>query len=96
MFLNFDRHTAARFSFLLSTPAIAAAGAKAIWDLRLAGGVPDDLRVPVAVGIVVSALTGAAAIGFFLRFIRRASLRLFIWYRIVFGIIVLALAVFLR
>jgi undecaprenyl-diphosphatase len=45
-------------------------------------------------GILVSAITGCLAIGFFLSYVRRRSLAFFVWYRIVFGIIVIALAVF--
>ena len=39
-FLHFDREAAARFSFLLSTPIIAAAAAKEAWDLHKEGGIP--------------------------------------------------------
>jgi undecaprenyl-diphosphatase len=95
LFLGFERAAAARFSFLLSTPAIGAAAAKAFWDLYQAGGVPPDMRVSFVTGIVVSALSGCAVIAFFLRFLRQHSLRFFIHYRIIFGIIIIALA-FLR
>jgi undecaprenyl-diphosphatase len=93
LFGNFDRATAAKFSFLLSTPAVAAAAAKAYWDLHQQGGVPADMRAVFAAGILVSALMGGAAISFFLKYLRRAGLGVFIWYRIIFGIIVIALAV---
>jgi undecaprenyl-diphosphatase len=96
LFRGIERGDAARFSFLLSTPAIAAAGGKAFYDLLKAGGIPAGERLPFAVGIAVSALTGCLAIKFFLRFLRSNSLRLFIAYRIIFGIIVIALAVFFR
>jgi undecaprenyl-diphosphatase len=97
LFRNLDRRAAARFSFLLSTPAIAAAAAKDLWDLmRHRGGIPDEMRTAFLVGIAVSAITGFLAIGFFLDFLRRQSLAVFIYYRIVFGIIVIALAYFFR
>jgi undecaprenyl-diphosphatase len=96
LFRGIERADAARFSFLLSTPAIAAAGGKAFYDLIKAGGIPADMRAQFVVGIVVSALTGCLVIKFFLRFLRSNSLRFFIAYRIVFGIIVIALAVFFR
>jgi undecaprenyl-diphosphatase len=92
---NLDRETAARFSFLLSTPIIAGAGLKKFWDLiRHEGGFPHDMQTAFLTGIVVSAITGCVAIGFFLRYVRGRSLALFVWYRIVFGIIVIALAFF--
>jgi undecaprenyl-diphosphatase len=96
LFRGIAREDAARFSFLLSTPAIAAAGAKAFYDLLKSGGIPPGERLPFAAGIAVSALTGCLVIRFFLRFLRHNSLRLFIAYRIIFGIIVIALAVFFR
>jgi undecaprenyl-diphosphatase len=92
---NLDRQTAAKFSFLLSTPAIAAAAGKDFWDLmRHEGGLPPEMRVPFAVGILVSAITGCLTIRFFLTFLRSRSLNFFICYRVIFGIIVIALAVF--
>ena len=54
LFRNMNRETAARFSFLLSTPAIGAAVAKKAWDIHKEGGVPADMKLPIVVGIVVS------------------------------------------
>lgn len=96
LFRNLDRHSAARFSFLLSTPAIGAAALKKAYDLYQAGGIPEDLRVPFLVGMLVSAVVGCAVIALFLRFLRTNTLRFFVYYRIAFGIIVIALALVLR
>lgn len=96
LFRNLNRETAARFSFLLSTPAVAAAVAKKAWDVHKAGGVAPDMKLPIAVGIIVSGVLGAIVIAFFLRYLRRDSLMPFVYYRIVFGIIVIALAAFFR
>jgi undecaprenyl-diphosphatase len=96
LFRNMNRETAARFSFLLSTPAIAAAVAKKGWDIHKEGGIPADMKAPIVVGIVVSGLLGVIVIAFFLRYLRRSSLMPFVYYRIVFGIIVIALAAFFR
>ena len=96
LFRNVDRASAARFSFLLSTPAIAGAAAKAVWDLHKAGGVPPDMWGPFLAGITLSAASGCAVIAFFLRYLTRYTLRFFILYRIIFGIIVIALAFFRR
>ena len=96
LFRNMNRETAARFSFLLSTPAIAAAVAKKYWDIHKAGGIPADMKMPILVGIIVSGSLGAVVIAFFLRYLRRDSLMPFVYYRIVFGIIVVALAAFFR
>ena len=96
LFRNMNRETAARFSFLLSTPAIAAAVAKKAWDIHKEGGIPADMKLPIVLGIVVSGVLGAIVIAFFLRYLRRSSLMPFVYYRIVFGIIVIALAAFFR
>jgi undecaprenyl-diphosphatase len=89
---NLDRRSAARFSFLLSTPAIAAAALKKFYDVHKEGGIPDDMRLPFLVGVIVSAIVGSVVIAMFLRYLRSASLKPFIVYRIAFGIMVIALA----
>lgn len=94
---NLDRPSAARFSFLLSTPAIAAAAAKDFYDIyKHQGGIPPEMRVPFLVGILVSGASGLAVIHFFLEFLRRRSMNVFVAYRIIFGIIIIALAHFFR
>jgi undecaprenyl-diphosphatase len=95
-FLHFDREASARFSFLLSAPIIGAAAAKDALDLYKEGGVPPDMQMPYLVGILVSGFVGLLVIAFFLKYLRRHSLNLFVGYRIGFGIIVIALAVFFR
>ncbi len=94
LFRGIGREAAARFSFLLSTPAIAGAALKAWLDLAERGGVPEGMWAPFLVGMVVSAATGCLVIGFFLKFLKRHTLRFFVAYRVVFGIILIALAVF--
>jgi len=96
LFRGLNRETAARFSFLLSTPAIAAAVLKKSWDIHKHGGLPPDMKVPFALGIAVSGVLGAIVIAVFLRYLRTRSLMPFVYYRIIFGIIVIALAVFFR
>jgi undecaprenyl-diphosphatase len=92
LFRNLDRESAARFSFLLSTPAITAAAAKALYDIHKQHGLHDLVNTQFVVGVGVSAITGCAVIAWFLQYLHRSTLRPFIYYRIVFGIIVLALA----
>ena len=96
LFRDLDRETAARFSFLLSTPAIAAAVLKKLWDVHKHGGIAADMKVPFLVGIVVSGLLGAVVIAYFLRYLRHRSLMPFVYYRIIFGIMVIALAAIFR
>ncbi len=96
LFRGLNRETAARFSFLLSTPIIAGAVLKKLWDIHKEGGFPHDMRMPFAVGTAVSGVAGAVVIAVFLRYLRRNSLMPFVYYRILFGIIVIALAAFFR
>ena len=95
-FLHFDREASARFSFLLSAPIIGAAAAKDALDLYKEGGIPPGMQMPYLAGILVSGFVGMLVIAFFLKYLRRHSLNLFVGYRVIFGIIVIALAVFFR
>lgn len=92
LFRGYTREAAARFSFLLSTPTIAAAAAKAGWDLHKAGGIAPEMRMPFLVGIIVSGLSGTLVIAFLMRYLRLHSLRVFVWYRVALGILIIALA----
>jgi undecaprenyl-diphosphatase len=95
-FCHLDREAAARFSFLLSTPIICGAAAKKAFDIHKEGGVPPGMGLPYLVGILVSAIVGIVVIAVFLKYMRRNSLAVFVWYRVIFGIIVIALAVLFR
>ncbi len=87
MSLGLERAAAARFSFLLSIPAIAGAGVfemKHVLHSSAAG-------LPLAVGLVVAAVTGYASIAWLLRFLRTRTTLPFVAYRIVLGAALLAL-----
>lgn len=91
LFRGLTHSAAARFSFLLSTPIVAASGLKSIYDLSK-HGLTEGMLMPFLVGIAGSAVVGIAVIAFFLKVIRKHGLAPFIAYRIIFGIIVIALA----
>ena len=92
LFRNLTREAAARFSFLLSTPAIGGAAAKTLWDMHKQHLLHGLLNTQFMVGVGVSAATGCIVIAWFLHYLRRYGLRPFAYYRIIFGIIVIALA----
>jgi undecaprenyl-diphosphatase len=92
LFRNLDRETAARFSFLLSTPAIGGAAALTLWHMHKEHLLHGLLTAQFVVGVGVSAVTGCAVIAWFLHYLGRYGLRPFAYYRIIFGIIVIALA----
>jgi undecaprenyl-diphosphatase len=91
LFKGLTREAAVRFSFLLSTPLIAGAALVKAHELHKEG-LPADMQIPVLVGIIVSALVGYAAIAWLIRYLQSNSLRVFIIYRIVAGVAVIALA----
>ena len=83
LFAGQTRETAARFSFLLSMPAIAASG---LLELKVALHVlPHGSLVTLAVGTIVSAIVGYASIWFLLRFLRTHTTGVFIGYRLLVG-----------
>jgi undecaprenyl-diphosphatase len=83
LFAGQTRETAARFSFLLSIPAIAASG---VLELKEAiHKLPDGSYLPLIVATIVSGVIGYASIWFLLRFLRTHSTTLFIVYRLIVG-----------
>ncbi len=95
LFRDFDRETSARFSFLLATPLIAGAGLKKALELRHTG-IPAEMKLPFLVGMTIAGVTSYLVIALFLRYLQTRTLKIFIYYRIAFGIIVLALAILSR
>ncbi len=92
LFRDLDRQAAARFSFLLSAPAIGGAVAKTLYDMHKEHTLHELFTTSFIVGVLVSAVTGAVVIAWFLQYLRRSGFRPFVYYRLIFGIIVLALA----
>jgi undecaprenyl-diphosphatase len=88
LFAGQTRETAARFSFLLSIPAIAASG---LLELKEAvEKLPAGSYGSLAVATVVSGAVGYASIWFLLRFLRTHSTGVFIVYRVIVGALILA------
>ena len=86
---GYTRESAARFSFLLSTPVIAGAAALKLRKLHLAEGE----ALPFALGAAFSAVVGYLCIKFLLQYLNRHSLNLFVWYRLaIAGVAVLVWA----
>ena len=88
LFAGLNRETAARFSFLLSIPAIAASG---LLELKEAiEKLPAGSYGSLAVATVVSGVVGYASIWFLLRYLRTHSTGVFIVYRVIVGGLILA------
>src|SRR6266480_5603108 len=83
LFVGEARETAARFSFLLSIPAIAASG---LLELKEAlHRLPQGSLTTLAVGTLVSGIVGYASIWFLLRFLKTHTTGVFIGYRLIVG-----------
>ncbi|CAN5575971.1 undecaprenyl-diphosphate phosphatase [soil metagenome] len=89
LFAGQKREAAAKFSFLLSIPAIAASGLLELKEAWLL--LPQTSFMPLLVGTIVSAVVGYFSIWFLLAFLRRNSTAIFIIYRVVLGVIILVL-----
>ena len=88
LFAGLTRETAARFSFLLSIPAVAASG---LLELKEAvHKLPPGSYGSLAVATIVSGVVGYASIWFLLRYLRTHSTALFIVYRVIVGGLILA------
>ncbi len=89
LFAGETRETAARFSFLLSIPAIGASG---LLELKEAiEHLPKGSYVPLVVATIVSGVVGYASIWFLLRFLRTHSTGIFIGYRLIVGVAIMVL-----
>jgi undecaprenyl-diphosphatase len=95
LFRNMTRNAAVRFSFLLSTPLIAGAALLKAHELKKEG-LPAEMHMPFLAGVLVSAIVGYFAIAWLIRYLQSNSLKVFIVYRIVAGLIVIALALFMH
>jgi undecaprenyl-diphosphatase len=85
MLRDFNREDAARFSFLMSIPALLGAGVLALKDLFSTPGLLASLAAPLAVGFLAAAITGYLSIRWLLGYLKTRSLNIFVVYRFVFG-----------
>ncbi len=94
LFRGMTREAAARFSFLLSTPLIAGAAAVEVPKLLKLhrAGAMDLPQSTLIASIAVSAVVGFVVIAFFLHYLQTRTLKIFIYYRLAFGIVILLLA----
>jgi undecaprenyl-diphosphatase len=88
LFLGFTREAAARYSFLLSVPAVVVSG---LFELRNIGGDGSAGAVPTIVATLAAFVVGYAAIAWLLRWLVSHSLAIFVVYRVGLGALVIAL-----
>lgn len=90
LFQGLNRAEALRFSFLLGTPLILGAGAKAVLD-TISEGISGSEASYFLIGGVTSAIVGFLAIAGLFRFVRHANFAVFIIYRLALGVSLLLL-----
>ncbi len=88
LFRGLDRVTAARFSFLLSIPAVVASG---LFELKDIGGAGAPGMGVTVVATLISFVVGLASIAWLIRYISRHSTFIFVGYRIALGALLLVL-----
>jgi undecaprenyl-diphosphatase len=88
LFRGLDRPTAARFSFLLSIPAVVLSGLYEARKIGDKGGAGAGLT---GVALILAFIVGLASIVWLMRWISRHSMYLFVWYRIGLGLLLMGL-----
>jgi undecaprenyl-diphosphatase len=89
LLLDFDRAAAARYSFLLSIPAVVLSG---LFELRKIGDGGGAAAGPTIIATVLAFVVGYASIAFLLRYLVDHSIRVFVGYRVAAGLLVILLA----
>ena len=92
LFLGYTRAAAARYSFLLAVPAVLASGFFQVYE-ALTGGIAGEAVSwgPTIVATVLAFGVGLAVIAWLLRYLDRGSFTPFVVYRVVLGLLLLAL-----
>ena len=81
--LQIDRESVAKYSFLLSTPIVAAA---ALYEMK-----HFVFDLPFLIGVITSFLVGLFVIKFLLNYLKKGSFKIFAIYRVILGIIIIAI-----
>jgi len=87
-FLGYKRVEAARFSFLLAIPAVAGAGLLAAFDLAEASA---QMQLDALIAGVLTFLSAFATMAFLMNFLKKASMLVFVVYRVAMGVVLLVM-----
>ncbi|MDP3148990.1 MAG: undecaprenyl-diphosphatase UppP [Ignavibacteria bacterium] len=89
LFMGLTRESAARFSFLLSIPSVFASGMLELYQqIKF---IDQSGVVNLVIATIVSGISGYAAIDFLLKYLRKNTTFVFIYYRIALGVLILIL-----
>jgi undecaprenyl-diphosphatase len=93
--MGLKRDTAARFSFLLSAPIIAGAGAKSLLEvyrqLKINPNMKSEL-IYFPIGFIAAAISGYFCIRFLLRYLQNHTTNLFVYYRLALAVLIIVVA----
>lgn len=89
LFVGINRSAAARFSFLLSIPAVLASGVLQLYEAMKF--IDHTMAINIIVATIVSGISGYLAIDFLLKYLKKNTTFLFVYYRIALGIFILIL-----
>lgn len=89
LFVGLKRETAARYSFLLSIPAIFASGLFQLYEA--VAYIDKSMIISLSIATIFSALSGYLAIDFLIKYLKKYSTFIFIYYRFALGILILYL-----
>ena len=87
-FLNFNRVDSGKISFLLSIPALCGASFLGLWDIPSEA---IEINTLIIIAIIFSFLFSYLTIKFFLNYLNKFSLKIFVFYRILIGLILLSI-----
>ena len=88
LFAGFDRESAARYSFLLSVPAVVLSG---VFEARKIGGEGSADLAPTVIATLIAFVVGYASIAWMLRWLTSHSTVIFVIYRVSLGVLVIVL-----
>jgi undecaprenyl-diphosphatase len=89
LFMGLERATAARFSFLMGIPAIVLAGLVEVKDFFDANTASVGI-LPLTVGLIATVISSYVSIVWLLGFLKHHTTWVFVWYRLAFGVAILA------
>ena len=93
--LDLERESAARFSFLLSAPIIAGAGAKSLVEIYsgiASGTIAQGELILFPIGVITAAISGYLTICFLMGYLQRHSNNVFVYYRWALALVIIAVA----
>tara|TARA_B100000683_G_scaffold78931_1_gene78000 strand:+ start:167 stop:934 length:768 start_codon:yes stop_codon:yes gene_type:complete len=87
-FLNFNRVDSGKISFLLSIPALSGASFLGLWDIS---SETIEINILIIIATILSFLFSYLTVKFFLNYLNKFSLKIFVVYRILIGLILLSI-----